>query len=234
MNAHYQTAEAITVPPLRRWWPKRPETLLFALLLVIFSGPMLFGSAAQTMIFLPPAVRGGEWWRVLTHPFVHVSWYHLLLDASAFFLLYNGLLETKVARRLGYVLAGGTGSLLLSYFASPVIATNGLCGLSGIAHGLMAISAVEMMRNQSPRSPEWKIGALTFALVVGKAAYEAMTGHILFEFLYFGLVGEPIAVSHAGGILGGLLLLLILPKNDAERKSTLATQPVLGNAAPTE
>ncbi len=190
----------------------------------------------DTTIFQPAAVRHGEWWRIFTHPFVHVTWYHLLLDASAFFLLYNGLLESKVAHRLAYVLASGMGSLLLSWLVAPAIATNGLCGLSGIAHGLMAVSAVEMMNGQSPRSPEWRIGAFTFALVVGKAAYEAITGHNLFDFLYFGLVGDPVAMSHAGGIVGGLLTTVSLsrlgrkPKENTQSESTLATSEVLGNA----
>lgn len=208
MNTPSHTADAVAVSPFQRWWPQRPETLAFAVLLMILSGPMLFGSSFQSLIFQSAAVKGGEWWRILTHPFVHVTWYHLLLDASAFFLLYNGLIERKTSRRLAYVVAGAAGSLLLSWLASPVIAISGLCGLSGIAHGLMAVSAVEMMRGQSPASPEWRIGASTFALVVGKAAYEAITGHILFGFLYFGLVGDPVAVSHAGGIVGGLIATL--------------------------
>ena len=221
MNTHCHSARIATVSSIRQWLPRRSETLLFAVLLLIFSGPMLLGSAFQTMIFHPGAVQAGEWWRVFTHPFVHVTWYHLLLDASAFFLLYNGLLETKAVRRLAYVLAGAAGSLLLSWCAAPVIATIGLCGLSGIAHGLMAVSAVEMMRGQLPRSSEWRIGAFTLALVVGKAAYEAITGHILFGFLYFGLVGEPVAVSHAGGIVGGLLAMLVLPRISALKRNLL-------------
>jgi len=26
-------------------------------------------------MFLPAAVRDGEWWRVFTHPFIHVTWF---------------------------------------------------------------------------------------------------------------------------------------------------------------
>jgi len=26
-------------------------------------------------MFLPAAVREGEWWRVFTHPFIHVTWF---------------------------------------------------------------------------------------------------------------------------------------------------------------
>jgi rhomboid family GlyGly-CTERM serine protease len=188
----------------------RPELWVFGGLILVFSGSVLFGSAWQSMIFQPGAVKGGEWWRLLTHPFVHVTWYHLLLDASAFLLLYHSLLEPKLSRRLAYVIASAVGSLALSWLAAPAIATGGLCGLSGIAHGLMAVSAVEMMLNQSQRSSAWKTGLVTFALVIGKAAYEAITGHILFGFLYFGMVGEPVAISHAGGIVGGLLVMLLL------------------------
>ena len=224
MNTHCHTADAVVVSHFRRWWPQRPETLIFATLLMVFSGPMLFGSATQTMIFHPAAVLGGEWWRVFTHPFVHVTWYHLLLDASAFFLLYNGLIETKAARRLIYVVAGAAGSLLLSWVTATAISIHGLCGLSGIAHGLMAISAVEMMSDRSPRCAEWRIGAFTFALVVGKAAYEAVTGDILFGFLYFGLVGEPVAISHAGGIVGGLLGMLFLSKLGSEKHACNPTR----------
>lgn len=104
----------------------------------------------------------------------------------------------------------------------------------------MAVSAVEMMNGQARRSPEWRIGAFTLALVVGKAAYEAITGQILFGFLYFGLVGNPIAVSHAGGIVGGLLAMLLLStlgrtpnrRPQTQRQSTLATSEILRNATP--
>jgi len=44
--------------------------------------------------------------------------------------------------------------------------------------------------------------------VVGKAAVEALSGHMFFTFLYFGMVGTPVAVSHAGGVLGALLAYL--------------------------
>ena len=77
---------------------------------------MLHGGLNSAMLFLPDAVRAGEWWRVLTHPFVHVTWYHLLLDGAAFFLLYNELQTEPVLRRAGYLFASGAGSLLVPLF----------------------------------------------------------------------------------------------------------------------
>lgn len=188
----------------------RPELLFFFLLLIILNTPVLFGSGCQSLMFQSDAVRNGQWWRLFTHPFVHVTWYHLLLDGTAFLTLYYSLAENKLFRRLLYVFAAGTGSLLLSWVASPAMATSGLCGLSGIAHGLMAVSALEMIGGNPPHSVERRIGLVSFILIIGKAAFEALTGRMFFAFLDFGLLGDPVAVSHAGGIVGSLLAMFLL------------------------
>jgi rhomboid family GlyGly-CTERM serine protease len=218
MNAQTSTVHPVEFLEATPVSPRRWEMVGFGVLVAVCSGSVLFGSPSGMMMFRPDAVAAGEWWRLLTHPFVHVTWYHLLLDASAFFLLYHGLLENKLGRRLVYVVAGAVGSLGLSWLAAPAITTQGLCGLSGIAHGLMAVSAVEIMRANKRSTPEWRIGVFTFVLVVGKAAWEAISGHVLFEFLYFRMVGDPITISHAGGIVGALLALLVLPRSRAERQ----------------
>ncbi|MBI4324189.1 MAG: rhombosortase [Chloroflexi bacterium] len=187
----------------------RPELALFVLLLALFNWPVWRGSAWHSMIFLPAAMQAGEWWRLITHPFVHVSWYHLLLDGAAFLMLYQSLAEQSLVRRLTYVLAVGAGSLLISWWAAPAISMNGLCGLSGIAHGLMAVSALEMVGVGDQQSAQRRVGWATLFLVTSKSALEALTGTAFFSFLHFGLMGTPIAVSHAGGVLGGLCAWLL-------------------------
>jgi membrane associated rhomboid family serine protease len=69
------------------------------LILLLLNGSLLHGECNARLIFLPAAVRNGEWWRVLTHPFIHVTWFHLLLDATAFFLLYQELQEQVWPKR---------------------------------------------------------------------------------------------------------------------------------------
>jgi rhomboid family GlyGly-CTERM serine protease len=198
---------------------RRPELLLFVGLLALLNLPVLAGSRFQSMIFVPQAVRAGEWWRLLTHPFVHVTSYHLLLDGAAFLALYHSLLESSTVRRLLYVVGAGAGSALVSWAAVPCISASGLCGLSGIAHGLMAVSSLELICTQPPGSPERRIGWLGFSLVVSKAAAEALSGKMFFTFLHFGLMGEPVAVSHAGGIAGGLVAMLLLRQWGREQDS---------------
>jgi len=185
------------------------EMGFFALALVGLNWPLLHGSCNTALIFMPEPVRHGEWWRVAAHPFIHVTWFHLLLDGTAFFLLYNELREHGWKKRAVFGLASGAGSLLVPLWAEPMLAVNGLCGLSGIAHGLMAVSALEMV-NKSQDVVLRRLGLFSFLLLLFKCLAEALSGKMLFSFLYFGLVGEPIAVTHAGGLLGGAVAWLFM------------------------
>src|SRR6266853_5742597 len=177
----------------------RFELSALAAIIVLLNLPLLHGACAVDMIFLPGRVAAGEWWRVFTHAFVHVSWYHLLLDATAFLMLYQGLAGRSAFERMGYVLACGAGSLLASLWSSPIIQTHGLCGLSGIAHGLMAIAALDQMNGPADKTLQ-RAGAATFIIVVAKSIIEAATGHIVFESFHLGSLGSPVAVCHAGGV----------------------------------
>jgi rhomboid family GlyGly-CTERM serine protease len=193
----------------QNFW-SRPELIGFVALLVICNTPILLGPSFHSLAFQPEAVRHGEWWRIFTHPFAHLTWYHLLLDGSAFLSLYQSLQEPKFSARLAYVGAAAAGSLALSIAAAPAFAASGLCGLSGMAHGLMAITTLEMVARFPRGSAEHRIGWIGFTLVVAKAAFEAVTGRMFFAFLDFGLLGHPVAVSHAGGIIGGLAAYFLL------------------------
>src|SRR6266566_4715455 len=159
------------------WMRQRPEFLLFLGLLLGFNFPVLFGNCWGSLMFQSEAVAEGEWWRLVTYPFVHVTWYHLLLDGAAFLTLYHSLLETRLLKRLTYVLAGAAGSLVFSWMSSDNL-VHGLCGLSGIAHGLMAVSAVEMISDKSSDRAARRVGWISFVLVVLKAAFEAVTGRM--------------------------------------------------------
>jgi len=178
------------------------EIWFFIVAIALANLHLVTGRPGNGMIFVPQYVRAGEWWRMVTNPFVHVSWYHLLLDAGAFLLLYAGLEESRWVKRLSYVALCAAGSLLVSALAWPSL-SRGLCGLSGVAHGLMAVMALEMMSGDSLDLR--RVGLGCFLLVLGKSAMEAVTGQVLFSSLHFGQVGHPVAVCHAGGVLGGVI-----------------------------
>lgn len=183
---------------LRQNW----QIWCFALIIAGVNWPLLLGRVQVHLLFLPDAVEAGQWWRLITFPLVHLSWYHLLLDAGGFLLVYQGLEEKRFSMKSVYIIGAGVGSLWLCLATSPGIDLRGLCGLSGLAHGLMAVSALEMLRYPDQRTWGWRL----LATVVIKSAYELWRGKVLFDFLHMGLCGHPIAASHAGGVVGAILV----------------------------
>jgi rhomboid family GlyGly-CTERM serine protease len=178
------------------------------------------GAPVGRFAFLPGLVSAGEWWRVATHPLAHVSLYHLVLDAGAFLLLYQGFHGFSARRRLLLCAGAAAGSLVLAGLA-PTFTRAGLCGLSGTAHGLMAASALVSVRAST--LSERRVGWLLLTLVAGKALFEAVTGHVLFVSWHLGDVGSPNPFCHLGGVLGGLAALLPLRRRPmAAQRKTLA------------
>jgi len=186
-------------------WGFSGDVILFIAILAGLNLHLLGGSNTNLQIFLPAAVGSIEWWRLFSHPFVHLTWYHLFLDAGAFFILYTGLQEKRVTRKLVFMLICGGFSLAAALIFSPEIETRGLCGLSGIAHGLMAYSGLEFMQT---RKNIW-IGLFSFGLVFVKSIYEFITGQVMFTFMHMGLCGTPLAACHLGGVFGGMISYLI-------------------------
>jgi rhomboid family GlyGly-CTERM serine protease len=181
------------------------EFAVLILLLTLSNVNLLSGQVNHSLAYFPTAVQAGEWWRLITYPFIHVSWYHLLLDGSAFLLLYRELKAIRLMKKVFYIGLSSATSLLITQLFSPIIYSNGLCGLSGIAHGLMAISGIEMMRKKE----DYHVGLACVTLVVGKSAYELYAGNVIFSFMHMGLCGIPAAASHGGGVLGGVLAYII-------------------------
>jgi len=172
---------------------------VWGLLLLVVNLPLVRGHVNTALLWLPQYAQDGQWWRLITYPLVHLSWYHLILDGSAFLLLYHGMEEKRWSSRAMVLGLCSAGSLWLGYWLGDV-RNSGLTGLSGIAHGLMAYTALEMLTSGSRRSR----GLFCLVLVVVKSIYELVSGHVVFEFMHLGLCGQPVAASHAGGVLGGV------------------------------
>ena len=197
-------AEAINVNRMNHPTQTSKEFEIRALIALLFltNLGLLLGSVPSiNLMFQPDAVATGQWWRLAAWPFVHVSRYHLLLDATAFLLLYTGLQESCWQTRLGYLLTTFAGSLLLPLLISPEIAQLGLCGLSGPAHGLFAISALELRQTDNGK----KLGNLLLFLLILKTGWELISGTALLQQFHLGDIGQPIVATHAGGMLSGLI-----------------------------
>ena len=182
------------------------DVILFIAVVVSLNLHLFGGSYANLQIFFPESLHNGQWWRLFSHPFVHLTWYHLFLDAGAFFILYTGLQEKSVTRKLAITLICGSFSLIAALCFTPDIETKGLCGLSGIAHGLMAYSGLELIHTRK----SIRVGLFSFLLVFIKSIYEFINGEVVFTFMHMGLCGSPLAACHLGGVMGGIICFVFI------------------------
>lgn len=190
---------------------RRLELIFFSLVLAVSNLTLVSGAVCEPLIFLPEQVAGGQCWRVLTHPFVHVSVYHLLLDGAAFLFLYGQLAESNFWKRLVLFLGCGAGSLAAAWVGLLESSAIGYCGLSGIGHGLMAICLLETLKRESDKSINTVFWLLLLGLI-GKCLFEAVSGSMLWGGLHFGSIGVPNPLAHGGGVLGGVVSYWLLSK----------------------
>ena len=211
----------------------RPEWPILVCLLALFNVHLIAGPGVAPLHFHPEPVLQGEWWRIFTHPFVHVTPYHLLVDAIGFFVVCATLQERRVIRRLLYCAGSALGSLVLALLFAAGIDSVGLCGLSGVAHGLMAVAGLEMISQGGKDRTVVRVGWITLLAVVAKGLYEAATGTVPLAGLHLGSVGTPLAACHLGGVVGGSLVYLSIVKKGTQwqrDQSRTSDNPAVLNA----
>lgn len=193
---------ATITPFLRARW----DWLLLAALLVAGNVGLLLTGDANSAWFFGHDEAGLFSLTWLLHPFAHVSVYHLLLDSAAFALLYAALSGHPPRRRLLYVAAGGIGGALAACVGAPGLAQTGLGGLSGVAHGLFGILCLDRLRaTELPRTGRL-LAALMLLGLLAKCLLEAVSGQVALAAWHPGGIGSPVAIAHAGGLLGACLI----------------------------
>jgi len=212
---------------------RRFETLLFAVLLGGLNVSLLSGSFSENLIYLPEKVAQGQIYRLITHPFVHISLYHLVLDGAAFLILYSQLKAESVIRRFAYLLGIHAAVTLGVTIALPHIDAVGYCGISGVAHGLMAIWCLERIfvkKTDPEQKIEQRIARIVLVGLIAKSVYEVTVGHVFFESMHLGDVGVPVVASHLAGVIGAAISFCLLNPGWFRRfLETLTTKPVCLN-----
>jgi rhomboid protease GluP len=144
-----------------------------------------------------PAVRAGEYWRLVTSMFLHGSLLHLALNGWALYQL-GALFEILVGSPrmlLVYFATGLTGSLVSAWFSQvPSV------GASGAIFGLLGALIAFLLRRRGALTPQGKsiLMQLVFWAVIN---------------VFFGFSDPQIDNSaHLGGCAAGLLLGLALPE----------------------
>lgn len=210
---------AALVPVLRfeTWleWQKAPVTrMLMGLVALVGLAQMMPGdSLSAAGLVKDRYIAHGEWWRLLTAPFLHGHPLHFLMNAAA--LIYLGKRVEVFARwphvPLVFLFAACIGGEASARFlAAPSVGASG--GLMGWLGFLLVFESLH--RNLVPRTARKRLLAGVF-----------LTGLI-------GLVGYKFIdnAAHAGGLLAGMFYaIVVFPRsNSAFRPNSTITDRVAG------
>jgi rhomboid protease GluP len=168
--------------------------LLFVGGIQLLFGLWFFGDPAHSSIaaagIVKPAIRAGEWWRLLSGTFLHANVIHFLFNIAALFAL-GKILEVTFHRAyvpLIFVLSALSGSLcslILLPDTTSVGASGGITGLLGFV-----LVFVWPQRQRFPRA--LRRGLLT------SVVYIACAGLLAYQ-----VIDNP---AHAGGFVIGAAL----------------------------
>lgn len=190
-------------------------TVGFVIIVAMCNMHLLLGTDPTALIFDADQVANGQWWRIITHPFVHVSWYHLLLDCAAVMLVWQELrLVSSLQKIVAALCCAGT-SLLFALLTSEQVLRHGLCGFSGTAHGLALFLGLCWLAESRYRHGNSRLllvfaGLLLSFASLGKSLFEFSSGSVIFSQMHMGELGIPIVASHLGGVIGGLTAALVM------------------------
>ncbi len=177
-------------------------TTLIALVLAAWPAATLWGQYDRV------AIAAGEYWRLLSGHWTHISAEHLFWDVLMFLVLS---VPCEYDSRRRYVICLFSAVVLISctlWYAMPQLLW--YRGLSGLDSALFALLLTTLTREDiQAKRWYWVIGYITLGLAfTAKIGYEWMTGQALFV---GGLSGQivPVPLAHVAGATVGLGIGLI-------------------------
>lgn len=166
------------------------------LLMTASGGTESIDNLVRFNAMVKPLVYSGQWWRVFTAQFIHIGFFHILMNM--YFLNTIGPIFEKLYGPRNfliiYLISGVMGNLFTYAFGSPNTVSAGastsLYGLLGLAIGIMvAYKDDEILRS---------FGASFVSVVVINLIYSILMPRV-------GILG------HLGGFIGGFVLAGIFP-----------------------
>lgn len=173
--------------------------LFWVLALTLLNFSLLVGNEAYIPLLLETQP---QWWQWFTHPLVHLSPYHLLIDGLAFLTLWT-MLPRGLTRWIVYLtvsLGSGVAATLDPNFTSVY----GFGGLSGVGHGLMAYLLLTWLLCGNSKAEKF-LSLFTLLILMAKSLIEAYTGQVVLSSWHLGYLGTPLVFCHLGGALSGTI-----------------------------
>ena len=172
---------------------------LFAILLCLQGLDFLTGGAAQRLLenrFVLTA--GGQWGRLFTAQFIHLDWFHVILDVICIALLWAMLIPLcSQWRILVCFVVSGTVAQAFALGAWSLGLTQGtsLVGSSDALHGLIYLYLRQLYEDATNRRDRvWALSGVAMLLV--STLYTCATGTMIFA----PMLKSP-GYNHLGGIL---------------------------------
>jgi rhomboid family GlyGly-CTERM serine protease len=152
----------------------------------------------QALAYQRQAIAAGQWWRLLSGNFVHLSWWHLFFNVLSLGLLALLCPERlPMAEWLRRIVALGAGMSLGLYWLAPGVSS--YVGLSGMIYGMFALG----FGRQALQRDEIGIACLAFILV--RIGWELWAGASAAEVR---LIGPVVPLSHLYGVASAAIYAL--------------------------
>ncbi|MGN8067473.1 rhomboid family intramembrane serine protease [Mucilaginibacter sp. 22184] len=141
-----------------------------------------------------PAIKSGEWWRLITCMFLHAGLMHLLMNMFGLILVAAFLKSLLGNLKMGiaYFICGLLASLTSIWWQPSIIGI----GASGAIFGLYGVAIALLTTNKTGKGNKKGV-LLSFLFFIGVN-------------LLFGLVGNTDNAAHIGGLVSGLIMGYIL------------------------
>jgi membrane associated rhomboid family serine protease len=178
--------------------------LIFLVMLKVGGMARGYSFASSTLLqfganYGPLVFEGGQWWRMLTACFIHITPVHILMNMIALYQV-GVVLEPHYGRMrfvLIYLVSGLGGSVasLAWNWSDPVVSA----GASGAISGLIAAGAVA--------------GHMLLGLSKGAKQYRDAMVRWLILIVGYGFIAHVDGAGHAGGMVVGAAISWVLDRN---------------------
>ncbi len=161
-----------------------------------------FGDEGRTLLrYERESISQGEWWRLLSGHFVHLSWTHLALNVMGLALMWALFFPDYSLRSWALILACALLAIDAGFFFIERD-VRWYVGLSGVLHGVMAAGTLAHLKRREPDA--W----ILLPFLAGKLAYEQFVGTMPYS---LDSASGPVVVdAHLYGTLGAVLAVLAL------------------------
>ncbi len=180
--------------------------IVFLCVIAITNFQLLYTNDNYQYCLHVPSILEGEIWRILSHPFAHLSFYHLTTDVLVFLVLFRELKCYGKTPIYFLILVCWVVSSFSAMVSLPVYGISTFGGLSGINYGLLMYYCMHQALTLGGKKIQIGFFLISVLLLISQILAGVFQMN-LFENVHYGYVGRPILESHGGGILAGLIFL---------------------------